>query len=142
MNALLESTGSQPLREPTRLAQVLKRPGVALVELAAAVGGSPVDGEPDANEALVTAEMEVKYEGYLAKERERAESLRRHAEFALPDDLPYPELLSLSFEARQKLDRIRPATLAQAGRVPGVSPSDLQNLVMEVRKRRAEGIAV
>ena len=86
--------------------------------------------------------MEVKYEGYLAKERERAESLRRHAEFALPDDLPYPELLSLSFEARQKLDRIRPATLAQAGRVPGVSPSDLQNLVMEVRKRRAEGIAV
>ena len=58
-------------------------------------------------------------------------------DFALPGDLPYPELASLSFEARQKLERIRPATLAQAARIPGVSPSDLQNLVMEVRKRRS-----
>jgi len=81
-------------------------------------------------------EMELKYEGYLARERERAGALQRQAEFALPADLPYPELASLSFEARQKLERIRPATLAQAGRIPGVSPSDLQNLVMEVRKRR------
>jgi tRNA uridine 5-carboxymethylaminomethyl modification enzyme len=83
--------------------------------------------------------MELRYEGYLVRERERAESLRRQAEFPLPDDLPYPALESLSFEARQKLERIRPATLAQAGRVPGVSPSDLQNLMMEVRKRRTNG---
>jgi tRNA uridine 5-carboxymethylaminomethyl modification enzyme len=79
--------------------------------------------------------MELRYEGYLEKERNRAEALRRQADFALPAALSYPELHSLSFEARQKLDRIRPATLAQAGRIPGVSPSDLQNLVMEVRKR-------
>ncbi|HLL45749.1 MAG TPA: hypothetical protein VK399_03535, partial [Longimicrobiaceae bacterium] len=75
----------------------------------------------------------------MARERERAASLRQQAEFPLPDDLPYPALESLSFEARQKLERIRPATLAQAGRVPGVSPSDLQNLMMEVRKRRTAG---
>ncbi|HKP75927.1 MAG TPA: hypothetical protein VJT67_10320, partial [Longimicrobiaceae bacterium] len=100
-----------------------------------------VDADQEgAAEALVTAEMELKYEGYLARERERAESLRRQADFALPDDLPYPELATLSYEARQKLERIRPATLAQAGRVPGVSPSDLQNLVMEVRKRRGAAV--
>jgi len=138
---LLADAGSEPLREPTRLAKVLRRPGITAEALAAAVGGAPVEeGEEGAAEALVTAEMELKYEGYLARERERAESLRRQADFALPDDLPYPELATLSFEARQKLERIRPATLAQAGRVPGVSPSDLQNLVMEVRKRRGAAV--
>ncbi len=68
--------------------------------------------------------------------RERAEVLRRQVEFALPADLPYPDLASLSTEARQKLDRIPPPTLRQAARIHGINPSDLQNLVMEVRKRR------
>ena len=138
VEALLADAGSAPLREPTRLATVLKRPGVTAGALVAAVGGIPVD-DADATalaEALVSAEMELKYDGYLQRERERADATRRQAGFGLPADLPYPDLLSLSFEARQKLDRIRPATLAQAGRIPGVSPSDLQNLVMEVRKRR------
>ena len=140
-NALLESAGSAPLREPTRLSLLLKRPGVTAESLVAAVGGAPeADDEVAFAEALVTAEMELKYEGYLVRERERAESLQRHADFTLPADLDYPALLSLSFEARQKLDRIRPATLAQAARVPGVSPSDLQNLVMEVRKRGARAL--
>ena len=139
-NPLLEAAGSQPIREPVRLAQLLKRPGVTAEALLSSVGGSG-EGESEeeriaATEALVTVEMEMKYEGYLVRERDRAEALKRQADFALPADLPYPELVSLSYEARQKLDRIRPATLAQAGRVPGVSPSDLQNLVMEVRKRR------
>ncbi|HEX9937666.1 MAG TPA: tRNA uridine-5-carboxymethylaminomethyl(34) synthesis enzyme MnmG [Longimicrobium sp.] len=138
VEALLADAGSTPLREATRLANVLKRPGVTATALAAAVGGVPVEGadETALTEALVSAEMELKYEGYLTRERERADATRKQADFALPGDLPYPDLLSLSYEARQKLDRIRPATLAQAGRIPGVSPSDLQNLVMEVRKRR------
>ncbi|HYJ78665.1 MAG TPA: tRNA uridine-5-carboxymethylaminomethyl(34) synthesis enzyme MnmG [Longimicrobiaceae bacterium] len=151
VNALLAAAGSQPLREPVRLAQLLRRPGIDAAALIAAVGGAPEGpgGEPDAGgsesgeaaDALVTVEMELKYEGYLARERERAGALQRQAEFVLPTDLPYPELASLSFEARQKLERIRPVTLAQAGRIPGVSPSDLQNLVMEVRKRRAPASA-
>lgn len=134
---LLGAAGSQPLREPTRLAQLLKRPGVTAAALAETVGGAPAGAdESTLADALVTAEMELKYEGYLVRERDRAETLRRQADFVLPADLPYPELATLSFEARQKLERVRPATLAQAGRIPGVSPSDLQNLVMEVRKRR------
>lgn len=143
VNALLADAGSEPLREPTRLARILRRPGITADALAAAVGGAPLDGvgagsSDAATEALVTAEMELKYEGYLSRERDRAETLRRQADFALPDDLPWAELATLSYEARQKLERVRPATLAQAGRVPGVNPSDLQNLVMEVRKRRKE----
>jgi tRNA uridine 5-carboxymethylaminomethyl modification enzyme len=140
VGALLADAGSEPLREPTRLAKILRRPGVTADALAAAVGGAPFDGEADgAAEALVTAEMELKYEGYLSRERDRAEALHRQAGFALPDDLPYPELVTLSYEARQKLERVRPATLAQAGRISGVSPADLQNLVMEVRKRNRRG---
>ncbi len=133
---VLQAAGSPLLREPTRLAVLVKRPNVAAAALMEAVGGAP-RGEPHLlDEVLTTAEMELRYEGYLLKERARAETMRRQADFPLPDALPYPEFASLSFEARQKLDRIRPATLAQAGRIPGVSPSDLQNLVMEVRKRR------
>ncbi|MBV9772742.1 MAG: tRNA uridine-5-carboxymethylaminomethyl(34) synthesis enzyme MnmG, partial [Gemmatimonadetes bacterium] len=137
VNPLLEAAGQSPLREPTRLSVLLRRPGIAAAELVAAVGGAPDEGPGAFEEALAAAEMELRYEGYLVRERERAEALQRQAEFPLPDDLPYPELASLSFEARQKLERIRPATLAQAARIPGVSPSDLQNLVIEVRKRRA-----
>ncbi|HEX2187846.1 MAG TPA: tRNA uridine-5-carboxymethylaminomethyl(34) synthesis enzyme MnmG [Longimicrobiaceae bacterium] len=137
VDGLLAAAGQSPLREPTRLAQLLRRPGVSATALAEAVGGAP-EGDPGVvEESLAAAEMELRYEGYLARERERAEALRRQAGFPLPDDLPYPALESLSFEARQKLDRVRPATLAQAGRIPGVSPSDLQNLMVEVRKRRA-----
>jgi tRNA uridine 5-carboxymethylaminomethyl modification enzyme len=138
VNGLLAEAGSEPLREPTRLAKLLRRPGVGAAALASAVGDAPFDDDTEgAAEALVTAEMELKYEGYLSRERVRAEALQQQAGFALPAGLPYPELVTLSFEARQKLERIRPATLAQAGRIPGVSPADLQNLVMEVRKRRA-----
>ena len=135
-NPVLEAAGSSPLREPTRLSVLVKRPNVGARELIGAVGGAPEVDPRLLDAVLTTAEMELRYEGYLEKERERAETLRRQADFPLPEVLPYPELASLSFEARQKLDRIRPATLAQAARIPGVSPSDLQNLVMEVRKRR------
>ena len=124
------------MREPTRLSVLVKRPNVAATALIGAVGSAPEADPHLLEEALTTVEMELRYEGYLEKERERAEALRRQADFPLPDELPYAELVSLSYEARQKLDRIRPATLAQAGRIPGVSPSDLQNLVMEIRKRR------
>ncbi|MGE0159545.1 MAG: tRNA uridine-5-carboxymethylaminomethyl(34) synthesis enzyme MnmG [Gemmatimonadales bacterium] len=79
-------------------------------------------------------EVELKYEGYVRRERQRAERLREQAGFALRDDLPYREFVTLSFEAREKLARVRPGTLAQASRIPGVSPADLQNLILEVRR--------
>jgi len=86
--------------------------------------------------AVVSAAIDLKYEGYLAREREAAARLAELAAFALPADLPYLELQSLATEARQKLDRIRPTSLSQAARIPGVSPSDLHNLVVETARWR------
>ena len=114
-----------------RLGELLKRPGVRLQDLLRVAGI-----EDDwSSEVLLTAETEAKYEGYLARERDMAGRMTELAHFRLPPDLPYLDLLSLSTEARHKLDAVRPESLARAGRIPGVSPSDLQNLVLEVIRR-------
>jgi tRNA uridine 5-carboxymethylaminomethyl modification enzyme len=86
-------------------------------------------------DSWMSAETEIKYAGYLARERDAVRRLVELAEFRLPEQLVYADMQSLSTEARQKLDRVRPRSLAQASRIPGVSPSDLQNLVMEVMRR-------
>ena len=72
----------------------------------------------------------------MERERERADRLQEQEAFSLSPDLPYAGFRSLRKEAREKLGRIRPNTLGQAGRIPGVSPSDLQNLILEVRRLR------
>ena len=128
---ILESADSSPVSEPTRAVELLKRPRVSAVSLLDGAGES-VDQLPDS--VLDAVEVELKYEGYVARERERAEKLRRQADFRLGDDLPYMDFKTLSYESREKLTRIRPETLAQAGRISGVSPADLQNLLLEVRK--------
>ena len=128
---LLDAAGESPLPHAMRIAEVAKRPGVALRDLLVAVG-FPVNDES----AAMTAELELKYAGYFERERTQAERMKKLREFAIPAELPYEQLRSLSTEARQKLSRIRPTTLAQAGRVSGVSASDLQNLVIEIERRR------
>jgi len=128
---LLLSTGTT-LAEPERVARVARRPGASLRALLEAAG---VTVTADAH-AVASAEIELKYDGYLMREREAAERLAELAAFALPLELPYLELKSLATEARQKLDRIRPTSLAQAARIPGVSPSDLHNLVVETARWR------
>jgi len=120
------------LIEGDRIAVVAKRPGVSLGALFAAAG---VGGDMP-TEAVIAAEIEIKYDGYLAREREAAARLAELASFKLPADLPYLELRTLATEARQKLDRVRPSSLAQAARVPGVTPSDLHNLVLEATRWR------
>jgi tRNA uridine 5-carboxymethylaminomethyl modification enzyme len=120
------------LDHSVKVADVARRQGVSLVDLLAVTGvGQELD-----RESIITAELELKYAGYFQRERLQADRLRRMGEFALASELPYEDMRSMSVEARQKLARIRPATLAQASRIPGVSPSDLQNLVLEVEKRR------
>jgi tRNA uridine 5-carboxymethylaminomethyl modification enzyme len=128
---ILLDAGETPLAHAVRIAEVAKRPGVSLARLLGAAGVA-VD---DRNAAL-TAELELKYAGYFDRERAQADRLKRLREFEIPSELPYAELRSLSTEARQKLGALRPATLAAASSVPGVSASDLQNLVIEVERRR------
>jgi tRNA uridine 5-carboxymethylaminomethyl modification enzyme len=128
---ILESAESTPVLEPTRAVELLKRPRVSAACLLEGAGES-LDRLP--NSVLSAVEVELKYEGYVARERERAIKLRKQAGFRLPDDLPYMDFGTLSYESREKLERIRPETLAQAGRIPGVSPADLHNLLLEVRR--------
>lgn len=132
---LLDSVGSSRLTEPTRAVELLKRPKVGAEGLrsAAGVGG----GAGVETEVLAAVEVELKYAGYVQRERDRAQRVRDQADFELPDDLPYATFETMSYESREKLALVRPATLAQAGRVPGVSPADLQNLILEVRRIRA-----
>jgi tRNA uridine 5-carboxymethylaminomethyl modification enzyme len=129
--AVLADTGTT-LGASERVASVARRPGVSLRALLEAAGVTVTADEA----AVASAGIELKYDGYLAREREAAARLAELASFALPGDLPYLEFKSLATEARQKLDRIRPTSLAQAARVPGVSPSDLHNLVVETARWR------
>jgi tRNA uridine 5-carboxymethylaminomethyl modification enzyme len=134
--SLLRAAASAPLPHPMRIAEVVKRQGVSLSDLLNAAGVA----KDASSGAVVTVELELKYEGYFERERLQAEKMRRLGEFGLDENLPYADMRSLSTEARQKLAAIRPRTLAQASRISGVSASDLQNLVLEVeRYRRVAG---
>ena len=127
---LLLAVGSAPLLHAVRAIELTRRQDVSLATLfaAAGVGGDlPVD-------AVVGAELEIKYERYFDKERNRANRLKAQGSVPLDASLDYASMHTISIEARQKLTRLRPSTLAQAGQIPGISPADLQNLLMELRR--------
>ena len=129
---VLLAAQSPPLAHAVRIEEVARRQNVALADLFAAAGvGASLPAD-----AVVSTELELKYSGYFERERVAAEKLRRMGEFPLAASIPYGELQSLSIEARQKLARMQPRTLAQAAGLSGVSPTDLQNLVIEIEKRR------
>jgi tRNA uridine 5-carboxymethylaminomethyl modification enzyme len=130
--AILSAVGSSYLSQPVRVIEVARRQDISLRALLDAVGqGADLD-----DEAVVTADLEIKYAGYFERERAQADRMRRMGDFSLDDGLEYSEMRSLSMEARQKLSNLKPRSLAQASRISGVSPSDLQNLVIEVERRR------
>ncbi len=136
-NPVLEGIGSSPLAEPVKAEELIRRPEVSVADiLATGPADAPHEVDPD---VVATVEVEVKYAGYVQRERERADRLREKASVVLAEDLVYGEMHTLSHESREKLARVRPTTLAQAGRIPGISPADLQNLVMELRRRTAIG---
>ncbi|HKV75847.1 MAG TPA: tRNA uridine-5-carboxymethylaminomethyl(34) synthesis enzyme MnmG [Gemmatimonadales bacterium] len=130
-NPILEAAGGKPINQPTRAQALARRPGVPLAALLSEIGG--ID-----EELTQWAEIEFKYEGYLNREREAAARLGELEDFALPEELAYAEITTISIEAREKLDRIRPQTLGQAGRVPGISPSDLHSLVTRVARLKRD----
>jgi len=128
----LERVGSTPLRQRGPLEKLLLRPEVRLGDL---VGPDGVLGDQGFDaDARASVEMDVKYAGYVAREIGRTELLRRREGVSLPSDMDYERLASLSTEAREKLAAVRPATLGQAGRIPGVSPADLQNLLVALKR--------
>ncbi len=133
---LLTAAGSSQLPHSVKVIELARRHGLNLSDLLMAAG---MEQQPS-RDALLTTDLEIKYAGYFARERLQADRMREMGGFRLARDLRYEEMRSLSFEARQKLSSVRPATLAQASSIPGVSPSDLQNLVIEVERGQRTAI--
>jgi tRNA uridine 5-carboxymethylaminomethyl modification enzyme len=131
-NEVLRRRGEREISEPQHIQELARRPAIPLRDLLAVAG---LESTFD-DDVIAGVEIELKYSGYLARERAAAAKLLELASFRLPENLPYLSIHSLSTEARQKLDVVRPGSLAQAARVPGISPSDLHNLVAEVIKLR------
>jgi tRNA uridine 5-carboxymethylaminomethyl modification enzyme len=132
-NELIVPRGTTPIKQKVKLYDILLRPQINFSDIAPLSSASHSilsDAGDLQQEVLEQVEINVKYEGYLGKEREMAEKLSRLEEVPLDLELDYSRLTSLSIEARQKLDRIRPNTLGQASRISGVSPADLSVLMV------------
>jgi tRNA uridine 5-carboxymethylaminomethyl modification enzyme len=127
---VLEAVGSRALQHAVRASELAGRQDVALSALFDAAGV----GQELPPDAVLAAELEIKYASYFVKERSRANRLKSLGDVRLPATLDYARLDTLSTEARQKLSAVRPLTLAQAGQIPGISPADLQNLVFELQR--------
>lgn len=132
-NALLVPRGTSPVKQRTKAYDLLLRPQISLSALLSIAPDSKsvLSDHPDVSpEVLQHVEIGAKYEGYLTKERDMVEKLGRLEQLPLDPETNYHQLTSLSIEARQKLDKLRPITLGQASRISGVSPADLSVLMV------------
>ncbi len=133
VNDYLRSVGSDPLTQGRKLNDMLMRNGVTfeslrkvLPKLERFIASNQIPAD-----AIEEAEIQIKYRGYIEREKFIAEKLHRLENIAIPEDFDYARMNALTIEARQKLDRIRPATIGQASRIPGVSPADVNVLLVK-----------
>ena len=133
----LESVGTGRLAGRVKIAELLRRPQLdfeKLIPLIPALEARCSETEQDRREEIVeSAEILIKYKGYIERERESAERMGRLERVRIPDGMDFGEILAISTEGRQKLSRIRPETIGQASRIPGVSPSDINVLLVMLR---------
>jgi len=131
INPILEEVSSAPVKQADKMYKVFSRPNVTmghmlqLKEVASYVETHALD-----REVMEQAEIQVKYSGYIAKEKNNADKLQRLENIKIPEGFDYTKLKSLSYEAREKLQAIRPVTISQASRISGVSPSDISVLLV------------
>lgn len=133
INAFLMQAGTTPLKQKMKLIEVAKRPQVRLNELFQEIEGLREiqrDCGRRAGEIIEAAEIAIKYEGYIARERQMADKIKRLERIKLDENFDYERLKSISTEARQKLNRIKPGSIGQASRISGVSPSDISVLLI------------
>lgn len=129
INPILETIESSPVDQAYRAAQILTRPNMTLEKLenieAIRENASKYD-----DEVREQAEINIKYKGYIEKEKENVAKLNRLENIKIPEDFDYTKISSLSAEAKQKMSNVRPKTIAQAGRISGVSPADINVLLV------------
>jgi tRNA uridine 5-carboxymethylaminomethyl modification enzyme len=129
INPILESIESNPVDQAYRASQFLTRPNITLDKL------DEIDSIKEftsqySGEVREQAEVNIKYKGYIEKEKENVAKLNRLENVKIPEDFDYIKISSLSSEAKQKMNKVRPKTLAQAGRISGVSPADINVLMV------------
>ena len=137
INEGLVALGTTPLTRGCKLSAIIERPQVAIETIAVYIQALKRELEKlgnDRDEVVEAAEIEIKYSGYIEREKELAEKMMRLENIRIKDKFNYNGIESLSTEARQKLTAINPETLAQASRIPGVSPSDINVLLVLARK--------
>lgn len=131
VNPILEKYESSPMKQGDKFQKVLSRPDVTLADFEAIDRiAEYIKNNELTEEEKTCAEVEVKYAGYIEKERNNADKLNRLESVRIPDNFDYDKIVSLSFEGREKLKKIRPVTLSQASRISGVSPADISILLI------------
>lgn len=129
----LASQESQPIHQKCKVAELLARPSISLAGLSSVLPTlrQAIENIPAQKEEVVeSTEISIKYKGYIERERLSAEKVKRLDEVKIPENYDYQHISSLSTEARQKLSKIRPATIGDAARIPGVSPNDISVLLI------------
>ena len=129
INPILESIESSPVDQAYRASHYLTRPNMTLDKLDEIQAIKDITSAYK-KEVREQAEINIKYKGYIEKEKENVAKLNRLETFKIPEDFDYSKIASLSTEARQKMTKVRPVTIAQAGRISGVSPSDINVLLI------------
>lgn len=132
INGMLESIGQSRLKQKMKASSIITRPGVDLNMLMKASEGLKSELMVQGNDVREQAEIQVKYDGYIKKERDLAEKMIRLDDIRLPNDFDYYKVKALSYEGREKLNRARPASLGQASRISGVTPADLSVLMIYI----------
>lgn len=131
INPILEARNSAPVIQQMKLFKIASRPQLNFNDLMQLNQVSDFVQNHNIEDAVKQqAEIKLKYAGYIEKERLNADKLNRLENISIPDDFDYSKLLSISFEGREKLQKIRPKTIAQASRISGVSPSDISVLLV------------
>ena len=130
-NPILESKETAPITQGDKMFKIFSRPQIDLEDMLRFDKVKTYIEENNLDqEILEQAEIQVKYSGYIEKERNNADKLTRLEEVKIPEDFDYNKIKSMSIEAKQKLSKIKPASIAQASRISGVSPSDVSVLLI------------
>lgn len=133
INPIIEANKGKPIAQSMKMHSVVKRPEIRLEELKSISSLKQfLQENPKDQEAFEQAEIQMKYEGYIQKEKNNAEKLNRLEYVKIPADFDFMSIQNISKEGRQKLEKIKPATIAQASRISGVSPSDISILLVHL----------
>ncbi len=133
VNEILKSVGYEPVPQKGKLAKIYSRPNIKQEHMNSLTSVKEyIEQNRLSDEVLEQTEIQIKYKGYIEKEKNNADKLQRLEDIKIPENFDYNPLASLSHEAKEKLNKIRPSTLSQASRISGINPSDISVLLVKM----------